>query len=163
MTQHKVVDDDDDVRSGQRSTSDPEPARILIADDDPDMCLLLVSFLGDLGYKVCEAFSGTELLRLLRTSEVDAYPMDGVDLVIMDNRMPGLTGVEVLQKLRSSHWDGPLILMTAFPDAFVRAQAHKLDAILFPKPFSLESLRQTVRRVLSENAGVPQSRSRIPS
>ncbi len=163
MTQQKDVEDPDDVRSGERSTADPQTARILIADDDPDMCLLLVSFLGDLGYQVCEALSGTELLRLLRATEVDAYPMDGVDLVIMDNRMPGLTGVEVLQKLRASHWDVPLILMTAFPDAFVRAQASKLDAVLLPKPFSLGSLRQTVHRVLSENAGAPPSRARIPS
>ena len=156
----KDDEDTDDVRSGERSKDGPGDARILIADDDPDMCELLGTFLANLGYQVCEAFSGTELLRVIRATEIDAFPMDGVDLVIMDNRMPGFTGVEILQKLRACHWDTPLILMTAFPDAWVRAQTHKLDATLLAKPFSLEALKKTVHEALSERTGAPSAHVR---
>ena len=80
---------------------------ILIVDDELPNLTVLSSFL-DGDYTVLEAGSGEEALAL-----ADAHP---IDVVISDQRMPGMTGVELLNKLRAAGHDAPGIILTGYTD-----------------------------------------------
>lgn len=125
-----------------------EGARILVVDDDPEMRDVVCRRLAKNGFAVHEAVSGAELLSMLRTIEVDHAPLDGVDLIVLDNRMPGMTGLEAVRRLRAEHWNTPAILMTAFPDSALKWEAQMLGVPVLPKPFSLDLLVSAVLVVL---------------
>lgn len=114
---------------------------MLIAEDDSELMQLLASTLAKDGYEVEEVTNGYDLLG--RVSRITP-PGQILDLVISDIRMPYMTGLEVLSMLRrlGGHgWKTPVILITAFGDAETHAEAERLGAELFDKPFDLDLLR----------------------
>ena len=93
--------------------------RILIADDTAAIREILREALVDEGYDISEAVSGEEVLEQMRGNGV-AVP----DLALMDIRMPGKDGLEVLRTLRSAQEDElPIIVMTAFGSASTAIEA----------------------------------------
>lgn len=80
---------------------------LLVADDEPDIRLMLRTVLRAKGWKVEEASSGNEALELCR---------DGgeFDAVVLDQKMPGLTGAETAQQLRAEGFEQPIILYSAY-------------------------------------------------
>lgn len=124
------------------------PARILIAEDDPEMrALLVTSFRAD-GYDVVEAVDGPDLLEQVSILLFSGQAVP-VDLIISDERMPGLLGSEVLAGLRESHWPTPFILITAFGDQQTHERIFSLGArAVFDKPFDLDELKDAVERIL---------------
>lgn len=127
------------------TAGEPWPSRVLIAEDDADLRRLLASTLRSDGYQVEEVATGFELLA--RASG------QGVNVIVSDVRMPGLTGLEVLAGLRARGrpeiWNTPIILITAFGDSETHREAERLGAILFDKPFDLDDLRTCVMHLLS--------------
>lgn len=119
-------------------------ARVLVVDDDGDMRDLVVRRLAAEGYDVHDAVSGIELLRVIESIAVDSWPLDGIDLIVLDNRMPGLTGLDAIRRLRAAHWEMPAILMTAFPEAAVKTDAATLGVSVLAKPFSLDLLTSAI-------------------
>jgi CheY-like chemotaxis protein len=120
-------------------------ARILLAEDDDELRRMLVSTLRKDGYEVLEARSGSELLRLINEQLPDAHEQAGIDLVISDIRMPGMTGLNVLAGLRQRDWATPVMLITAFGDGEVHREARRLGAAaVFDKPFDLDDFRTAV-------------------
>jgi len=98
------------------------------------------------GYDVGEAADGTALIALLNEREERGEP---TDLVITDIRMPGCTGMQVLERLRVANNHVPVILMTAFGDEDARYEAERHGALLFDKPFLLDDLRKAVGHMLT--------------
>lgn len=115
------------------------PARVLLAEDDAALRRLLADKLRKDGYVVEEAESGLELLTRL------GIQRGAFDLVISDIRMPGVSGLEVLEGLRNGYepgsWAIPVILITAFGDPETHAEAARLGAVIFDKPFDVDDLR----------------------
>ncbi len=122
----------------------PSGARIIVADDDRDLRESIASRLAAEGYDVRDALSGIELLGLLSSISLDRWPLDGIDLIVIDQRMPGMTGLETVRRLRAAHWETPALLMTAFPDREVLRDAASLRVSILEKPFSLERLTTVV-------------------
>jgi len=120
-------------------------AHILIIDDEPNLRLVFRTTLESSGYRVAEASSGEEGLELLRK-----FP---ADLVLLDLWMPGLGGMEVLERLRAAENPVPVVIITAhgsIPDAVL---AVKLGAIDFlSKPIRPEALRGVVGEVLHRHS-----------
>jgi CheY-like chemotaxis protein len=141
-----TTDTRNDITGVQREPwpHDARSARILVVDDDQEMRELIMLRLSSKGYVVHEAVSGADLLRVAGSIRADQWPLDGVDLIVVDNRMPGITGIEAIRRLRADRWDVPVILITAFPGPDVTAQARTLRMRLLPKPFSLDSLADEV-------------------
>ena len=110
--------------------------RIILAEDDQEMRALIASSLEKDGYDVTLASDGAELLARLAFQEFD--------VVISDIRMPGCSGMNVLEGLRDARWTVPVILMTAFGDDETRARAQSNDAVLFDKPFDVDDLRTAI-------------------
>jgi CheY-like chemotaxis protein len=119
--------------------------RVLVAEDDGDMRRLLVQALRRGGYDASDAGDGLSLLALLREQ---AALGQQVDLVITDIRMPGCTGLQLLERLRSAGDNVRVILMTAFGDEDVRDEAKHYGVLLFDKPFRVDDLLDAVTRLL---------------
>jgi len=126
----------------------PNRAEILLADDDPEVRRIIAEAFRKTGSRITEAESGHELFAQLQDR---AHSKAGFDLIISDVRMPGFTGVEVLEALRDVSdpgneyvphiGDTPIILITAFGDREIREHARRLGATLFSKPFDIDELR----------------------
>ncbi len=116
---------------------------LLIADDDPDLRLLLQTTLEDPAYRILEASDGESALRLVRQEQPD--------VVILDRMMPELDGLAVARTVLADpairHI--PLILLTALelPTAIDAEPAPEVFAYLL-KPFSPLQLLETVRQAL---------------
>lgn len=113
--------------------------RVLVAEDDRDLRYLIVARMQRESYDVLEAGSGTEILAIL-TEIARARARDVLDLLVMDVRMPGASGLEIARAIRNAAWRTPILLITAFPDGELLDEASRLGAGVLAKPFSLESL-----------------------
>jgi two-component system response regulator HydG len=112
--------------------------RVLVIDDDVGVLESTARMLRASGYTVQVAASGDEGLDLARG--------DVFDVVLSDMRMPGLSGLELLTKLRSSRIDASFIIMTGFGTVDSAVEAMKLGAVDFvQKPFFRDELLMRVR------------------
>jgi DNA-binding response OmpR family regulator len=121
----------------------PAAPCVLLAEDDYEFRRLLASAFRRWGYQVIEAQDGLELESLIESRLLDAGNPT-VDLLVSDIRMPGVSGLTALADLRERNWRTPVILMSAFGDAFAHAQALRLGATLLDKPFPLKRLHDLV-------------------
>jgi DNA-binding response OmpR family regulator len=118
--------------------------RVLLADDDHAMRGMLESALFRAGFEVESASNGAELLARLDAADRDSRPPE---LIVSDICMPGLTGLDVLTRVRQRFPSVPVILITAFGDALTHRRARSLGAVeVIDKPFDLGML---CRRILS--------------
>ena len=120
-------------------------SRILIADDDAVSCQLFAETLEKEGYYLDRAQSGEDALACLG---------DGLhDLLIIDVRMPGMTGLEATRIVHERYPSLPVIVMTAFGSMETAVEAIHEGAFDFiSKPMNLEELRKTVSRALEQRA-----------
>jgi CheY-like chemotaxis protein len=126
----------------------PRMPRILIAEDDVEMRRLLVWNLRKAGFEVAECKDGFELLDHLGNPMIGSEP-DEFDLIVSDIRMPGVTGLEILEGIHEAEWFVPMILITAFGSDQVHRQADDLGAAaIFDKPLDIEKLIKRIREVL---------------
>ncbi len=130
-------------------------ARILVADDDAAMRTVVADTLETDGYRVRVASSGRAFLDAIVSIDGGQHAMDGVDLVLLDNRMPGMTGLEALRRLRQNERNTPAILMTAYPAPQVEAEATTLGATVLSKPFTRSDLSRLVVEKLVGRASAP--------
>ena len=117
-----------------------DPALVLVVDDDDSTREMLTMALLDEGYRVEAAFDGDAAL-----ARIDARRPD---LVLMDVRMPGLSGEELLQLLRERHPGLPVVLTSADPRLVHDATARGAAGVLV-KPFDLDDLLVVVERALA--------------
>jgi DNA-binding response OmpR family regulator len=119
-------------------------ANILIVDDETNVRLNYRVTLETEGYKVFEAVSGARALEELLGRSFD--------LAILDMRMPGMDGLELLAKMREIGITVPTMIVTAFSDVPHAVQAMKLGAIDFlQKPLRPEELRRIVAEMLKRH------------
>lgn len=124
---------------------DGQPICVVVADDDPDMREEVADTLRKLGHLVIELGSGDDLLRYLRGSVVSTEHVRAPDLIVSDIRMPGPSGLAVLEALREIGCETPVILMTAFGDAETHERASELGAVVtLDKPFDTAALHNAV-------------------
>jgi DNA-binding response OmpR family regulator len=128
-----------------------QPVHVLLAEDDSDMRNLVASNLRRAGVVVIEARTGAELLRLVSSHLLRRTDEFTVDMIISDVRMPGKSGLEILAELRAAGCWTPVILITAFGDEALHAEAYRLGAVaVFNKPFDVKALSALVRAIAAE-------------
>ena len=114
---------------------------ILVVDDEPLVCDLLVQFLSLRGYRALGVRDGAEAL-----SMVEQAPPD---LVLLDLFMPGMDGVEVLRQLRQREYTGGVIIITGSHDEDSLEEAWSLGPQeVIGKPLDLEQLLTSIQLVL---------------
>jgi len=118
-----------------------EAAQILIVDDEPNMIRVLGALLKREGYQVIEASGGQEALKLLNENHVDA--------LLTDLRMPGMDGMQLLDKALAANADLPVILITAHGTIDSAVEAVKKGAYDFiTKPFEWSELRSVIAKAV---------------
>jgi len=111
--------------------------KLLIIDDDLATCDFLRSFFTQKGYKVFVANDGEQGLSIVKEKKPD--------IILLDIKMPGFSGLEVLQKIKEIDKNIRVIMMTAVNEDFIVEMAMKYGAIDYiTKPFSLEWLEKDV-------------------
>lgn len=115
---------------------------ILLADDDENLRRVLEFQLIEAGYKVLPAADGAEALELFANNDLDC--------VITDLRMPKLSGLELLEKIKASNPELPVIVVTAFGEVETAVAAVKSGAFDYiNKPFNRDDILLTIDRALS--------------
>lgn len=113
--------------------------KILVIDDEPGLRKSLSLILGDAGYAVVTASDGEEGLRKLEEERPG--------LVLCDIRMPGLGGLDFLQRARESGTEALILIMTAYGSMDLAMQAMKAGAYDYiPKPFGADEVLLTIRK-----------------
>ncbi len=115
---------------------------ILIVDDEKNYLLVLKALLEEEGYEVLTAVSGAEALEVLAASEPD--------LVLTDMKMPGMDGIELLERIKDRDPELPVIMMTAHGTVDKAVEAMQKGAYTYLlKPFDNERLILYVRKAIS--------------
>jgi two-component system response regulator HydG len=126
--------------------------KLLIIDDDRDICLLLSKFLAKNNYEVDVAHTGEEGLKLLRASEYT--------LVLCDYRLPDMTGVETLQKIKVLRPQTAVIIITGYSDVKTAVETFRFGASDYvTKPLYPDELLVTIRETIVKNQkkGAPEA------
>ena len=115
--------------------------KILILEDEKLLRMTLRKRLEDSGYRVVEAGTGAAALDLIREDEPD--------LLLLDFKLPDMTGIDVLRQVREMHLDTSAILLTAFSSIGSAVEAMKLGAHDYlNKPVDHEELAATIAKAL---------------
>ncbi len=132
--------------------TNPDPFRVLVVDDDKSMRLSLIELLEAAGWKA-EALSRADQV-------ADRLPALLPDVILSDMRMPGMSGLELLQSLDPSHAP-PLILMSAHGDIPLAVQAIQDGAYSFlEKPYEPRRLLTILKNAAVQNR-IKQSNARL--
>ncbi|MFZ5646402.1 MAG: response regulator [Bacillota bacterium] len=116
---------------------------LLIVDDQHGVRRLLQEVFVEEGYRVRTASGGEDALKMIS--------QDVPDLVLLDIKMPGMSGLETLGELRKTNAGLPVMMMTAYGDLEVVRQAKKLGVKHYIiKPFELSEVRHMVKGLLIE-------------
>lgn len=128
----------------------PAEQRILFAEDDSDLRNLIISALHREGFHVLAASSGRELLHIFSAAARAIVPLPRA--VVMDIRMPGHSGIELLRALRLAEWTMPVILMTGFGDDQTRKLVLEFGAFaLLDKPVPARKLIHVLREAIAQD------------
>jgi two-component system response regulator AtoC len=120
-----------------------QPARILVVDDEPNICQVLSAVLRKDGHEVHVSRDGDEALALLEKTPVD--------LLITDVIMNNIGGVELLQRVQAASPQTPVVMMTAYGTIKSAVDAIKLGAFDYlAKPFDMEQMKSVVRKALAQ-------------
>ncbi|ERF82315.1 response regulator [Bradyrhizobium viridifuturi] len=121
---------------------------ILVIDDDPAMRDSLAFLLDVNGFSVTTHETAADFL--------DHFGRSNVDCVVSDIRMPGMTGLDLVRKLKADAVACPVILMTGHGDVALAVEAMKAGAIDFiEKPFEDEVLLHAIRDALDSQPAKP--------
>lgn len=135
LEEQKQEEDKEEVPRGKE--------RILLVDDEPDLVGAVSKMLERLGYHLKVAKSGSEAWQLFQKDQ------DAFDLVITDQTMPDLTGIDLARKILKTRKDMPIILFTGYSET---VSAEKVTSIgiseFLMKPVIKREVAKTVRRVL---------------
>jgi two-component system, LuxR family, response regulator FixJ len=112
---------------------------VAVVDDDPAVCNSLKFSLELEGFKVLTYGSGAELLRAAELAACDCF--------VVDQKMPRMSGLDLIAKLREHRVTAPAILILSEPSAALSARAAKVDVPIVEKPFLGNALVDRIREV----------------
>ncbi|MBX5436129.1 MAG: response regulator [Alicyclobacillaceae bacterium] len=120
------------------------PKKVLVVDDQFGIRMLLQEALGKEGHQVFQAPNGPAALDIIRR--------ENPDLILLDMKIPGMDGLEILRNIRKLNVDVKVIMMTAYGELDLIQEAMELGALAhFTKPFDIDELRQVVNAHLYED------------
>ena len=127
---------------------------VFVVDDDPSVLKSLVRLLRSLGFDV-ETFASAELF-LARKH------YDGIGCIVLDVRMPGLSGMDLQDQLSQADYSMPIIFITGHGNIPMSVQAMKKGAVDFlTKPFDDEELLQAVKKAIEKDSKAKAERAEV--
>src|SRR5262249_60163828 len=135
-------------------TLESTSARILVIDDDPELCKLVVRFLGAEGFRVETVRAGVQGVERARSGEHD--------LIVLDVMLPGMDGFEILRRVRADSRN-PVLMLTARGDDLDRILGLEIGADDYlPKPFNPRELAARIRAILRRANATLSAQSSAP-
>lgn len=117
--------------------------KLLIVDDQAGIRILLLEVFSTEGYETFQAANGRTALEIVRTHNPD--------LVLLDMKIPGMDGLEILKKIKEINRDIKVIMMTAYGELDMIKEATDLGALMhFTKPFDIDEMRMAVNMQLGK-------------
>ena len=118
------------------------PLKILAVDDEPSIAQSMRFIFERPLYELASAHDGEAALARLKTDP------NSFDVIITDNNMPGVSGIQFVKKLRERKFLGKILVLSAHLSTDVRAAYEAMDVdAMIDKPFSIKALRQILDRV----------------
>lgn len=118
-----------------------EKKKVLIVDDQNGIRILLMEVFGSEGYETFQAANGKIALEIVEK--------ESPDLVLLDMKIPGMDGLEILKYLKAMNPDIKVIMMTAYGELDMIKEATELGALMhFTKPFDIDEMRIAVNQQL---------------
>ncbi|MGM7703098.1 response regulator [Pseudalkalibacillus sp. Hm43] len=115
--------------------------KILIVDDQYGIRILLNEIFKKEGYQTFQAANGVQALSIVKNEKPD--------LLILDMKIPGMDGLEILRRVKKVDKDVGVIIMTAYGELDMIHEAMELGAIThFAKPFDIDEIREVVKKNL---------------
>ncbi|CAM5378552.1 response regulator [Bacillus circulans] len=116
--------------------------KILIVDDQFGIRILLNEVFQKEGYKTFQAANGNQALEIVTR--------ESPDLVLLDMKIPGMDGIEILKRMKKLNQDIRVIIMTAYGELDMIQEAKDLGALThFAKPFDIDDLRDAVKKYIN--------------
>ena len=116
--------------------------KVLIVDDQYGIRVLLYEVFGKEGYQTFQAANGKQALEIVGN--------ESPDLVILDMKIPGMDGLEILKEIKKINKEIKVIMMTAYGELDMIKEATELGAVThFTKPFDIDELRLAVKSQLA--------------
>ncbi|MGM9925867.1 MAG: response regulator [Bacillus sp. (in: firmicutes)] len=115
--------------------------KILIVDDQYGIRILLNEVLQKVGYETFQAANGVQALEIAK--------VHSPDLVLLDMKIPGMDGIEILKRMKQHDKNIAVIIMTAYGELGMIERAKDLGAVAhFAKPFDIDHIRSAVNKYL---------------
>lgn len=115
--------------------------KVLIVDDQNGIRILLMEVFSGEGYKTFQASNGKLALEIVK--------QESPDLVLLDMKIPGMDGLEILKRVKEINRDIKVIMMTAYGELDMIKEATELGALMhFTKPFDIDEMRTAVNMQL---------------
>ncbi|MDP2929267.1 MAG: response regulator [Candidatus Omnitrophota bacterium] len=112
--------------------------KILVIDDEKDLCFLFKKILTPEGYTVFTAGNGYDGIKINQKSDPD--------IILLDLKMPGIDGIETLRRIRKKDSGVIVIIITGYGDAETIREAEDLNVYEYmSKPFNNETVRKTIK------------------
>jgi len=113
--------------------------RVMVVDDQVGIRALLAEVVKQQDFQVVLAGNAREAIA--------KFSEDPPDLILLDDKLPGMSGLELLRKIRETHPHLPVVLMTAYGERDIEEEAKRLGVHAFlAKPFDIEHLKELLDR-----------------
>jgi CheY-like chemotaxis protein len=140
--QKRKVMHDEHVRKGKQ---------ILVVEDHPESGELLRMILEDEGYSVQSVETGRSAIQAVSAPSSGEIPDPPPDLILLDLRLPDMTGVDVVRELQENLPEvPPVVFLSADPPGSLEEAAHSVGATSVRKPFDLDELFEAIKRALAK-------------
>lgn len=124
---------------------------VMIIDDEQAVCGVLYEELSEQGFLCATAFNGEEALVELSRQHFD--------VVLVDIKLPGMSGIEVLSKIKSNHPNIKAVMITGIDNVEVAVETMKLGASDYiVKPFNLDRVNTSISTILGSKKCLPERR-----
>ena len=128
-----------------RGVESLDKKKLLIVDDQVGIRILLLEVFATEGYDTFQAANGRTALDIVRTNRPD--------LVLLDMKIPGMDGLEILKQIKEYDQDIKVIMMTAYGELDMIKEATDLGALMhFTKPFDIDEMRLAVNMQLGQSS-----------
>jgi CheY-like chemotaxis protein len=128
-------------------------AKILVVDDDLDMCQIISDLLKEGGYSVNSSNNGEDALMKIKKNHYD--------LIVLDYKLNEMSGLMVLEKALQMIPLLKVIMISAFGDKYIKARARELGVSDFlDKPFDIKRLTQRVKDILTKKTAEKELKKR---
>ncbi len=131
-----------------------QATRVIVVDDDRIVCDFLQSALAELGYQCTTVLSGSRALQELETQKYD--------VMLLDIRLPGMSGMDVLREIWLNHSNTATIMITGINDIDTAVESMKLGASDYiVKPLDLEKVANSIEAALKARQAAPKPSTKM--